>query len=216
MRIGVWRHHLGLRLRGPHLPGHAATVISGRMKLRAALPVTAAVVLAVCMTGEPAPGTKKGPVINLDEVPPASTSTPAKRPAATSTSGPAVRKVAPVAPAPAKVQEEERKVDGFEISRGERGFLGIKIENNQFRVTFYDAEKKPVPSDVAAIALRWPVKYQPNPERVVLMPSGEGLVMTSEKVIRAPFSFRLYVMLLKDVTPGADTDPETYVVDFQQ
>jgi hypothetical protein len=109
--------------------------------------------------------------------------------------------------------KDAKKIDGLEVSRGDRGYLGIKVEHNTWKVSFYDREKKPVPADVASIALRWPVQYQPNPERALLSPSGGGKVMTSEKTVRPPFAFTLYVTLLKD--PAATDQPaETYVVDF--
>lgn len=117
---------------------------------------------------------------------------------------------------PAKKADKPGKIDGVEVARGgERGFLGIKVENNTWVVSFYDQKKKPVAADVASIALRWPVQYQPNPERALLTPTGDGKVMSSEKTVRPPFNYRLYLTLLKD--PSATDQPaETYVVDFHQ
>jgi hypothetical protein len=132
---------------------------------------------------------------------PASKAAPAKPPAT---------KASP----PAKQKEPAREVDGFAIVRRNGGFLGVKVEGNTFRVTFYDKDKKPVVADVAAIALRWPVQYQPNPERTLLKPNGDGKTLTSDKVVRPPFQFKLYLTLLKTTEPGGDAGDETYTVDF--
>lgn len=118
--------------------------------------------------------------------------------------------------ADAAKKETPAKIDGMEVSRGDRGYLGVKVENNTFRISFYDTKKKPVAADVSQIALRWPVHYQPNDERALLLPEGDGKVFTSGKVVRPPFSFKLYLTLLKDAAPGEETVAETYIIDFRQ
>jgi len=40
------------------------------------------------------------------------------------------------------------------------GFLGILVENGNFKLSFYDAKKKPAQVDVARATARWPVKYK--------------------------------------------------------
>lgn len=109
-------------------------------------------------------------------------------------------------------EEPPPKIDGLEISRGDRGFLGIKVDGG-FRVNFYGRDRKPIAPDVDRIVLRWPVHYQPNDERATLTPAADGKGMVSPKLVRPPYRFKLYVTLLKDAAPA---DAETYVVDFNQ
>ncbi len=127
----------------------------------------------------------------------------------------AAKKEAPKAApkAPAK-KDEIGKIDGQEIPRG-GGFLGLQIVNGNFKLTFYDAKKKPTAPDVARAALRWDAKYKVGNERVVLLPAGDGKSMTAAKAIRPPYMFKLFITLIKE---GADESApgETLVVDFRQ
>ena len=131
----------------------------------------------------------------------------------------------PAAGAPAKTkagdkkkkEEPPPKIDGIEVSRGERGFLGVKLDGNTFKISFYNREKKPMPVDVTGAALRWPVKYQPNDERAFLTPVGDGKALGSDKIVKPPYVFKLYITLLTDASSGGETPPaETYVIDFHQ
>lgn len=188
------------------------------MKLVAML--TWATGLACCAAVAAETGTTSKQVrINLDE--PTSTGTTAAPAKAT----PGKSTVGTKAPANAQPKKSDKagkekgpppEVAGYSISRGEKGFLGLKIEGNAFKAYFYDKDKKPVSADVAGVALRWPVQYQPNPERTVLAPTGDGKVMTSDKTVRPPFHFKLFVTLLKSTIPGDDPGTESYVVDFAQ
>lgn len=113
---------------------------------------------------------------------------------------------------PAKKPEPPPVIEGITIPRGS-GFLGIAIVGGTFRLSFYDAEKKPVPPDVARAALRWPVKYQPGDERAVLNPAPDGNSLTSTRVVRPPYQFKLFITLIPaDAAAGAG---ETFVVDFK-
>jgi len=102
-------------------------------------------------------------------------------------------------------------IAGTEIARPGGGFLGLQIVSSRFVLSFYDARKHPAPVDVARAALRWPVKYQPADERVVLNPAADGLSLTSEKSIRPPHRFKVFLALLAE---GRDEAVESYVVDF--
>jgi hypothetical protein len=170
--------------------------------------------------------TAEGVRIDLDAQaqPPPKQSAPAKSAVkssgATTVTGTTSTTPGKAAPPPKNAKKEKKdekppKIDGLEVSRGDRGFLGIKVEDNTWKISFYNKEKKPVAADVAAIALRWPVQYQPNPERALLSPAGDGKVMSSDKTVRPPFTFTLYVTLLKDPS-STDQPAETYVVSFHQ
>jgi len=118
------------------------------------------------------------------------------------------------APPQAK-SEAPAKIEGMEIPRGEGRYLGLAIEDGKFRLSFYDAKKKPVAPDASRAVLRWDAKYKVGLERIVLTP-GEGNVLTSERFIRPPYNFKLTIVLLGDANSGAEPAGETYVVDFHQ
>ncbi len=111
--------------------------------------------------------------------------------------------------------EEPAKIEGVEIPRGD-GFLGIQIVNSTFKLSFYDAEKKPVVPDVERAALRWDPKYKVGEERVVLNVSADGKSLSSPQNIRPPYLFKLYMTLVRDAAPGTPPINETMVVDFRQ
>jgi hypothetical protein len=117
----------------------------------------------------------------------------------------------------AKKKEEPGKIEGVEISRGAKGFMGIRVVDGVFRLTFYDAKKKPRAPDVARAMLRWPVNYKGGDERTVLNPGGDANSLTSAKVVRPPLTFKLYITLLAaEGSEEAGTGSETFVVDFRQ
>ena len=113
---------------------------------------------------------------------------------------------------PAKKPEPPAVIEGMTIPRG-TGFLGIAIVDSTFRLSFYDAEKKPVAPDVARAALRWPVKYQPGDERAVLNLAPDGNSLTSAFVVRPPYFFKLFITLIAEDAPAGVG--ETFVVDFR-
>ncbi len=139
----------------------------------------------------------------------------AQTPAPTTNEDPK-KKPAPTAPAKKddkkKKEEAMGKIAGMEIPRG-TGFLGVQIVNGVFKLTSYDAKKKPVAADFTRVALRWMAPYQPNPERTLLTPGGGVGSFTSEKIVKPPHSFRLFVTLIKG---DADDAPvENFTIEFR-
>lgn len=122
-------------------------------------------------------------------------------------------KAAPKQDVKKKKEEPPATIEGTTIARG-TGFLGLQIVNGNFKLSFYDAKKKPVAPDVTTAVLRWNVNYQPGPERVTLTPGGGMNSLTSVRVIRQPYSFRVTLLLLKG--SGDEADTETFQVDFSQ
>lgn len=112
------------------------------------------------------------------------------------------------------VQKEEvpLSIEGTVVGRGDAGFIALAISDNRFVMKFYDAERKEIAPDMAAAALRWNVRYQPTPERAFLRPNADGTALTSEKVIRPPYSFKLFITLLP--LEGSNAAEESYSVDF--
>ena len=135
----------------------------------------------------------------------------------TSTSKPGAKADPKAAPAKSdakkKKEEPPGKIDGVTVARG-TGFLGLQIVGGHFKLSFYDAKKKPVAPDVTSAVLRWKVNYQPDLEHTQLTPGGGPNALTSEKVIRGPYSFRLTVLLLKG--EGEAASVESISVDLQQ
>jgi hypothetical protein len=114
-------------------------------------------------------------------------------------------------PTPDK-EEEMGTVAGVPIQRGQ-GWLGIEIKDNTFAMTFYNAKKKPVAADASSAVLWWSVRYQPNPERTELVPSGNPAVLSSSHAIKAPHSFILHITLLFAGKPDAT---ESFVINFSE
>jgi hypothetical protein len=114
-------------------------------------------------------------------------------------------------------KEEPPKIDGMEVARPGKGFLGVQIANGGFKINFYDAEKKPVPPDVARALLRWDPKNKVGQERLVLNP-GAPFALSNPKVIRPPYTFKLFITLLKEGAADGAESPvgESYVIDFRQ
>jgi len=111
--------------------------------------------------------------------------------------------------------EEPPKIEGLEISRGAKGFLGLEIVSDNFKLTFYDEEKKPTTPDVASALLRWNSKVRVAQERVALLPGGGEHSLTSSRFIRPPYVFKLFITLLKDSSGNSDADIESFVVDYR-
>lgn len=115
-------------------------------------------------------------------------------------------------------KKEPPKINGIAIGRRGGGFLGIEIVGGRFKLSFYDAKKKPAAPDVVRAALRWPVNYKIGDERAVLTPDGET-ALSSSKVVRPPYVFKLFITLIKsadDTAASEEARNETYVVDFRQ
>lgn len=107
----------------------------------------------------------------------------------------------------------EPKIPGISVARPKGGFLGIVVEDGKFKISFYDAKKKPTQVDVARATARWPVRYKVFDERTVLNPDADGTALTSPKFVRPPYVFKLYLSLLVE---GSDEAAESYVIDFRQ
>ena len=157
-------------------------------------------------SGPAAPSTPAVPTdTNVTKAAPKSDEPAAKKDAAKST-------VTKKAPPPAKKKEEPpAKIDGVEIARVKGGFLGLQVVNSNFVLTFYDEKRKKTAPDVVRAGLRWPVKYQPGPERTVLNPGGAGL--TSAKNVKPPLNFKVFISLYVE---GNEEAVESYSVDYRE
>jgi hypothetical protein len=113
-----------------------------------------------------------------------------------------------------KSKEEEPKIPGTTIPRAKGGYLGLTIEDGQFKLAFYDAKKKAVAADADQAVMRWLVKYQKSDERTSLTRTMDGKALGGGKNVRPPYSFKLFITLFTGEGEGMKTD-ENYVIDFQ-
>lgn len=122
------------------------------------------------------------------------------------------------APAPAKqeetakAEEAEPVVPGTVINRTDGRFLSVTVENNCFKIAFYDAKKMQEAPDVVRAAIRWSPKNKKGDERRILNAAGDGQSLLSTPPVPAPHNFRIYVTLLND----KDEAVETYNTDFRE
>ncbi len=142
--------------------------------------------------------------------------------AAATQAAPAAKGAAPAAnatKAPAKKAEAPPKIEGMEIARGAKGFLGLQLVGGTFKLSFYDLKKKPVAPDVARAMLRWDPKGKVGQERLVL--NRDGLALSSPRPVKPPYAFKLFITLIPeggatgDGAEAAAPAGETIVVDFR-
>lgn len=114
-------------------------------------------------------------------------------------------------------KKEEPKIEGIVIERANGAYLGLKLENGTYKLSFYDAKKKPVAPDVSRAAARWNPQYKQFSERAILNPSADGKALVGGKPVRPPYTFKLYLTLLKGEA-AADGEGgqavESFVIDF--
>ena len=122
---------------------------------------------------------------------------------------PPVSKPAPAAPEP--VQQEDPNIEGIVMHRAKGGYLGLTLESSNFKLAFYDEKKQPVAADVTRATVRWVVHYTVFDEHAVLLPTADVMVLTSDKFVRPPYKFKLYLTLIVE---GSAEPPENYVIDF--
>jgi len=136
-----------------------------------------------------------------------------KRTAALACTGLLLAAVCGAAPRPTPVPTEEKEgtIAGIAVSRPQGGWLGVEIQDRTFRITFYNEKRKPVAADATSAILRWPVHYQPNDERIQLLPADDPSVLASPYVVKGPLAFKLHITLLNEGKPDA---AESYVIDF--
>jgi hypothetical protein len=191
------------------------------MKMLPAL-VCSLVVVAQGFAQPPAaptvPATETTPPEETQKVPETKSKAPAVRitpPAAKSPAENSAAKKASTAKKAEAAKKEEPKIEGVVVARGEKGFMGVELVDGAFKITFYDAKKKKVAPDVTRAALRWDAKYKVGQERLVLNPGSDGKSLSNPKVIRPPYTFKLFITLLKDGTDDQQPVGETHVIDFR-
>lgn len=106
---------------------------------------------------------------------------------------------APAAKEEAKAEGEEAEptIPGYSMARrnASGGFIGLTMDGNGFKLSFYDAKKKPAPCDVARATARWRTNYKTSEEFKTLLPSGDGMTLVSSDV-KPPYNFKLVFLNL--------------------
>jgi hypothetical protein len=111
-----------------------------------------------------------------------------------------------------KKDEAPAKIEGMEIARSSKGFLGLQVADGNFKLSFYNAEKKSEAPNVVRAVLRWTPSYKPGNE-IYVLGAGDGKSLTVAKTVRPPYNFKLFVSLFVE---GNESPVESYVVDFRQ
>ncbi|MGA3007516.1 MAG: hypothetical protein ABSE59_06455 [Opitutaceae bacterium] len=135
---------------------------------------------------------------------------------------------APVQPPPpptvTPTDTAKPEIEGVPIQRdkgdkkiGEKGdgFLGLEVDGNgNFKLTFYDKDKKPIAPDVATASIRWLPLGKKGILYTLLTPSGDGQSLLSPKAIEKPWTFTLSVLLF--ASGDASAPVESYSVDYSE
>lgn len=108
-----------------------------------------------------------------------------------------------------KKKEEEPKIPGITIKRANGKFLGLEVAGGNFKLSFYDAKKKPTAVDVTRATARWPNPRAPGDNRTVL--NGSGTALVGQKPVVPPYNFNVFLTLLLGEGDAAQA-VESYVV----
>lgn len=110
-------------------------------------------------------------------------------------------------PATPKQDKAKPKIEGITIPRADGRFLGLTVDGVQFKLRFYDAEKKPETPDVLRAAARWvPVNVKAE-QRAVLNLSDDGTLLISPGLVRPPLTFRAFFTLFSAKAPRRGGHP---------
>ena len=120
---------------------------------------------------------------------------------------------APAKPGAAAKEEPELVIPGITLTRKNGDFIGLELADGNFKLSFYDKNKKPIACDVAQATARWNPSYKKGDERRVLNPSGDGKTLVSNPpVVRPPYNFKLFLTLLSDDGQVVESFP---AIDFR-
>lgn len=94
-------------------------------------------------------------------------------------------------------KEVEPKIPGVTIARANGTFLGLEVVGGNFKLSFYDKKKKPMPLDITRATARWPNTKSATIafNRTVLNPAS-GTALIGAKTVQPPFAWNVYITLL--------------------
>jgi len=118
------------------------------------------------------------------------------------------------APAEAKTgakEEEMGVIEGIELARSNGTFLGLQVVSGNFKLSFYDAKKKPTKANVARATARWNANQKTGQDFTVLNPAGDT-ALVGAKFVRPPYNFIVFLVLINE----AGDVVENYQVNMRQ
>lgn len=121
--------------------------------------------------------------------------------------GAAPKPSAPAEKPAAKAEEKEPVIEGYEIARASGGYLGLEVVGGNFRLSFYDEKKKPVPPDVARATTRWNPPQKLGSAFGVLNPSADGKTLVGNKFVQPPLNFIVFLTLLNAKGEAVESHP---------
>ena len=104
-------------------------------------------------------------------------------------------------------QEEEGTIAGITIPRASGGFLGLEIVGGNFKLSFYNPKKKPVPVDVTRATARWDNKQKLGSDFTVLNAASDNMSLVGAKFVRPPYKFIVFLTLLNEAGEGVESYP---------
>ena len=83
-------------------------------------------------------------------------------------------------------------LEGVVLPRAAGGWVQITMEDSRLVMHFYNEKAKPVAPDVdrAVVRVQAPAR---SPERVVLVPMGDGMALRHGPPLRGPYAYKLFI-----------------------
>ena len=126
---------------------------------------------------------------------------------------PATKPGDPKAPV-VKKEEPMGVIKGTEIKRANGTFLGLEVVGGRFKLSFYNAKKKPMGVDVTRANARWPNKRSGTPSEYRTVLNGSGNALVGDGPVLAPLNFTVRLVLIQGEGEEGKV-VESFVVPFQ-
>jgi hypothetical protein len=110
-------------------------------------------------------------------------------------------------------EDEMGKIPGITLTRPSGTFLGLEIASGNFKLSFYDDKKKPVPVDdvVARGTARWDNKQKVGSDFTVMNKTDDGKALVGVKFVRPPYNFIVFINLLNAAGDVVESYPVNMV-----
>jgi hypothetical protein len=83
-------------------------------------------------------------------------------------------------------------LEGVVLPRSAGGWVQVTMQDNRLVLRFYNEKAKPVKPDVDRAVIRVNASAR-SPERVVLVPMGDGMSLRHGHPLRGPFAYKLFI-----------------------
>ena len=93
---------------------------------------------------------------------------------------------------------------GINLERPAGGWINVEVVGNRFVLSFFDAEKKPVPTDRPGGVVRYVYTARENKPPAPLARSEDGLKLVTPAKIRPPHTFHVHIVLRGERPEDAD------------